>query len=278
MVPADFASGPKFRALELQYGRDTRALRDLFVQMYCAARISRSDGFVSEAELRHLVSPDSPRSGARDVERLVKAGIVERALGGYLLPEYLADNPSRATEDRRASARGEGVRRANHDRWHVRRHDPVPGCPWCAGQCAGQFTDRSIDLFTDQNTEQSTGQLTDNGISAAAAVPLEITPPIVPPTGGNVNGDDPLFTEFWQVYPRKVGKPRARKAWRLARKRGHDPAAITAAAQAYAGQCQRERREARFIAHASTWLNDERYLDAEETSAAGGDDDDFWSR
>jgi hypothetical protein len=267
-LPADFAEGPKFRALD-KYGKDARGIRDLFVQMYCRSRLDRSDGFVSEADVKRMAAPDSPRAGARDAERLVGAGIVERAMGGYVLPEYLDDNPSRETEDQRAQARGEGVRRGNHDRWHVRRNDPDPACSWC--QCADQFTEQNTDL----STEQPTGQSTENGDQA---VLLEITPPIVPPTGGSENGDDPAFTEFWQVYPRKVGKPRARKAWRLALRRKHDPALITDAAERYSGECDRLRRDPQYIAHPSTWLNDERYLDAEETPAGPGTDDDFWTR
>jgi hypothetical protein len=45
--------------------------------------------------------------------------------------------------------------------------------------------------------------------------------------------DSEEFIAFWAVYPRKVGKPSARKAFAAAIKGGADPAVITAAAASY---------------------------------------------
>lgn len=72
--------------------------------------------------------------------------------------------------------------------------------------------------------------------------------------------DDPDFVTFWSLYPNKTGKPRAWKAWRLARK--------TASARMIIGGLERwidfweaGRTEQRFIPHPATWLNDARYDD-----------------
>ena len=78
--------------------------------------------------------------------------------------------------------------------------------------------------------------------------------------------DNPEFTEFWNVYPRKVGKPRARKSWRAAMRKRHDPALIIKAAQRYRDDPSRKDE---FTAHPSTWLNDERYNDEPGTATPG---------
>jgi hypothetical protein len=68
--------------------------------------------------------------------------------------------------------------------------------------------------------------------------------------------EEPLFEGFWEVYPRKVGKGGARKAYRQALKRAYH-AEILAGAKAYAAS----KPDPQFTAHASTWLNADRWLD-----------------
>lgn len=70
--------------------------------------------------------------------------------------------------------------------------------------------------------------------------------------------DDLDFVEFWANYPRKVGKPAARKAWAAARKRGADPKMIIKAAARYRDDI---KRKPEFTKHPGPWLNDERYND-----------------
>lgn len=75
------------------------------------------------------------------------------------------------------------------------------------------------------------------------------------------------FEEFWQVYPRKVGKGQARLAFKTAlRKATKDE--LVSAASAYAESVR--STEQNFIPHASTWLNGERWLD-QTTQSVWGD-------
>lgn len=66
------------------------------------------------------------------------------------------------------------------------------------------------------------------------------------------------FGEFWSAYPRKVGKGHARKAYTRALKRG-SPEDILAGCRRFAEQSRNV--EPRFVAHASTWLNGDRWTD-----------------
>ncbi|WP_353177608.1 hypothetical protein [Delftia acidovorans] len=78
------------------------------------------------------------------------------------------------------------------------------------------------------------------------------------------------FTEFWSVYPRKVGKDAARKAFA---KRKPDPellAKMLAAVAIQAKSAQWQRDGGQYIPHPSTWLNEGRWDDG-EGAAQGGD-------
>lgn len=73
---------------------------------------------------------------------------------------------------------------------------------------------------------------------------------------------DPHFVAFWEAYPRKVGKPSARRAWvKAVRKARADPAVIMAAAEKFRDDPTRRRRDIEFTPHPATWLNDARYDD-----------------
>lgn len=74
--------------------------------------------------------------------------------------------------------------------------------------------------------------------------------------------DGPGFDEFYAVFPRKVGKGAARKAWAAAMKRGVDPNHILAAAQRYRDS---PVRVPHYTKHPGPWLNDERYDDEPDT-------------
>ena len=72
---------------------------------------------------------------------------------------------------------------------------------------------------------------------------------------------DPSFEAFWPAYPRKVGKGQARIAYtRALKKTTH--AEIMAGLARY--RASLNGTEARFIRHATTWLNGEGWLDEYE--------------
>lgn len=80
------------------------------------------------------------------------------------------------------------------------------------------------------------------------------------------------FAEFWRLYPRKVGKGAAERAWpkALAAVDG-DVEAIVGAVKVGLSLGDFDLREnARFCPHAATWLNGKRWLDGLEDIEAGG--------
>lgn len=71
-------------------------------------------------------------------------------------------------------------------------------------------------------------------------------------------GYDQDFEDWWRVYPHKVGKDAAAKAYRKALTRTDSPT-LFAKAQAFAAE--QTGKDPQYIAHPSTWLNQGRWMD-----------------
>lgn len=70
------------------------------------------------------------------------------------------------------------------------------------------------------------------------------------------------FDDFYAVYPRKVSKEPAKKAWnKLAKEKGFDPAWIIECTANYAATCKQIGTATNYILHPSTFLNQKRYED-----------------
>lgn len=72
-----------------------------------------------------------------------------------------------------------------------------------------------------------------------------------------------MFPEFWAVYPRRIARADAEKAFIQQILRGHDPSTIITGASYFAEFCRRKGTERDFIPHPSTWLRGERWADDE---------------
>jgi hypothetical protein len=87
--------------------------------------------------------------------------------------------------------------------------------------------------------------------------PQPITTTHIPQPGRHGDGVDEHFDRFWDVYPRKVAKGSARKAWQRAL-RAAPPEVIIRGAERYSAD---KTRNPQFTAHPATWLNAERWSD-----------------
>jgi len=79
------------------------------------------------------------------------------------------------------------------------------------------------------------------------------------------------FEDFWQAYPRRIGKGTARAAFAKALTLS-DAETIVSAARFYASFCKETGIEQQYIPHPSTWLNGERWeddLESEKPQATG---------
>lgn len=82
--------------------------------------------------------------------------------------------------------------------------------------------------------------------------------PTQPTTNTSSAAADGAFDEFWKLYPRKVDKGHARKAHAAALKRANRDE-ILAGLATYAESVRSS--DPKFIAHAQTWLNGDRWAD-----------------
>lgn len=71
-------------------------------------------------------------------------------------------------------------------------------------------------------------------------------------------GDAPEFDAFWAVYPRKVAKPDARRAYTKARGKGQTLEALVALAKVHPSLHRKDRAT---IPYPATWLNQEPWDD-----------------
>lgn len=116
------------------------------------------------------------------------------------------------------------------------------------------------------------------------------TPKLKLPPGEDTNQQPAVpayskdFEEFWEVYPKKVGKGEAYKKYKARRNDGWSEAELLEAASKYASKCARERTEKQYIKHPKTFLSDSTpftdYLSKNETGssapvAQSNDDDPY---
>lgn len=76
-------------------------------------------------------------------------------------------------------------------------------------------------------------------------------------------GETEGFEEWWSLYPRKIGKGQARKAFRSALKKT-DISSLVSGVEAYAESVA--GKDQQYIAHPATWLNGERWDDEPPSS------------
>jgi hypothetical protein len=101
------------------------------------------------------------------------------------------------------------------------------------------------------------------------------------PPSINALAPEDKFEQFWQIYPRKVSKAAARKAWPKAISKAPPEKIITAVSRYAVGEIARMKAgnnpSLQYTAHPATWLNAERWEDettptdsAPKTSPHGG--------
>lgn len=106
------------------------------------------------------------------------------------------------------------------------------------------------------------------GLPTPAPSPATATSSLTPSPSKTATADalavqeagDEGFEAFWGAYSKKVGRGAAVKAWGKAIKKADDAVIIAAAAE-HADWHKRNRTEDRFVPHAATWLNEERWAD-----------------
>lgn len=109
---------------------------------------------------------------------------------------------------------------------------------------------------TRPDPTRSKEEKTSSAVLTLCEPPADVEPP-TPLPRRTASSEPTGFAEFWATYPRRQGKGAAVKAFAKAIKKT-SPAEIIAGARRYADD---PNREPAYTAHASTWLNAERWTD-----------------
>lgn len=84
----------------------------------------------------------------------------------------------------------------------------------------------------------------------------------------------PSFSEFWKNYPRKQDKGMAYKNYLARLNDGYSEEELLTACKNYAAECEREKRESKYIKHATTFLSvNEPFVDYLKTKKGETDND-----
>lgn len=194
----------------------------LFVSALCYANQYTTDGFISETVIPVLTSiPDVDA----EVQRLIRARLFERVDGGYLIHDYLEFQPS---ADKIKSSREQA-----RDRMSRTRSQEVL-------KKFARTSDEVREKFTDPNPTQPNPTPTRRGKRLSQQKEV-----------------DERFETFWSSYPVKKAKANARAAWDRREFSDEDVTLLMSALNR-----QRESwTDPRYIPHAATWLNQERWND-----------------
>ena len=106
---------------------------------------------------------------------------------------------------------------------------------------------------------------TEPSLPAPGSPDLSTDPPIPPPPPRRAkkpapSGQSKDFEQFWQTYPRKVGKGAALRAWRSAKLNGTLPAILTALDWQQRSD-DWTKDNGRYVPHPATYLNQRRWED-----------------
>jgi DNA-binding MarR family transcriptional regulator len=124
-----------------------------------------------------------------------------------------------------------------------------------------------------------------NSNNTIRTIPLEQKDPPIPPKGGERvkihsswtdDGSGKVtmveaieaFESYWSLYPRKTNKSGARARFIAMLRKGTEHEAFDKGFDAYLRYCDK-RNEPQFVAHFSTWLNQERWNDEHPEESKG---------
>ena len=135
-------------------------------------------------------------------------------------------------------------RTGRHNRYRIVLSDVT-------GDILSQVTSETRQVTSE--TRQVTSETATGVVDVTLSIKEPLEPPVVTPPTPPRSLQDSSFEEFWTFYPRKVGKPDARRAYAKALDRTGSAMVLNEAAARYAGDPNLPPEQ--FIPHPATWLN-----------------------
>lgn len=223
-----------------------------------------SDGFVPR-EIVHRFDPDEAIA-----KRLVEVGLwipcEQDSEDGYAFHQWTDHQPTRAEVERR---RGEARERMRRNR--ARSHDVRANSERSSTNTFERTETNAGNDPADDPTRpafyassSASPQVQDSVRANRERTSREVRDPVPsrPSLTTSATADaDAKFNEFWKLYPRKVKKLDARKAWDTVLKRKVNPDHVIAALRQQLEAWRAERKDPKFIPYPASWLRDGSYDD-----------------
>ena len=132
-----------------------------------------------------------------------------------------------------------------------------PGTGEMSDSFGGRFTDQKGNLYTVRDHLPHPRQNLTPNID-----PLHRSQTQIPNISSSVDepGQPDGFKDFWDNYPRKIGKGKAEEKYKE-QLQATTPDALLNAVKNFAAECRIQQTEKRYIPYPSTWLNQGRWKD-----------------
>ena len=213
----------------------------LFVRGLAWAKRSDSSRITKGALIRLGLGLSDPTTA---VSRLVEVGLWLSADNGWDVAAWDVWQG-----DGSKMKMSEGGQLGNHRRWHT---EPDPDCLFCIGSVSGgdRVTDDDQTLTRSQRTENRTRD-------------IDLDQPRLIDTTSNAELMQ-AFQQWWEVWPKRVGKGHAEKAYMKAHKLAGAADLLAGAARIAKAWGSMDDEQRQYVPHPSTWLNGQRWLDEVE--------------
>ncbi len=215
----------------------------LYVASICYSGSSLTDGFVPFNAVRMIAADAALPSSAKPVKELVSVGLWKEAAGGYQVHDYLAYNES--------SEKVQAKKEAARERMNARRSQNE------------QRTSQDVRANGDGNSREVREPTTDTETTTDTPQQAGERKTPKPPSSAKVkNGELPtvqheLFERWYAVYPKKVGRIDAVRAWSHIASAPTDELVnrMIAKVQEWDGSEPWTSDGGKYIPNPATWLN-----------------------
>lgn len=224
---------------------------------YCARHLT--DGRIPKSKARRLTDIPSP---AKHIAALLDAHLWHEDGDDYIIHDYLDYQPARSEveKDREAARERMANARRNKRRSSGEQHPNVP--PNDDRSSRNGRSGNPVPSRPDPSRERSNDARGSHvPPPALALVPTNSTSPPATDTHNRYSTD---FEAWWTLYPRKVAKAEAAKAWKRARALAtwdQLTTGLRAATEAWRG------RDPEYIPYPAKWLNGRCWDDDHTTPA-----------
>lgn len=221
----------------------------LWVLALTACKRMRNDGVLTISQLRRLApSSTTDERFASLVAELIGCDIAPMSGDDRTIVVHGWSEWNDTTETSRKAS--EAARRGNHVRWHVNEGSPSDTCDLCLRE--NSSGESIVTIAPRSGPDRTTRSLSREEKSRE-----EKRDPSTPSPAFEA-----AFDECWTVYPRKIARKAALKAYIAQRRKGTGADVLLAATRHFAEAMKREDRPTDRILHGSTFYGpDDRWED-----------------